>query len=118
DRVEIDHTIDAVMARLHLDEALDGAEIIAEMQVAGWLDAGEDPGVEVGHEGNLELGELPWAAGAALSRGSAAAASVMAGFRCGVCQRSRSRALSPGRRGRAGARRRHGRSAAASTCAS
>ena len=43
DRVQIDDAIDAVVAVLQLDEALDGAEIIAEVQVAGRLHAGENP---------------------------------------------------------------------------
>ena len=43
DRVQIDDAIDAVVAVLQLDEALDGAEIIAEVQVAGRLHAGKNP---------------------------------------------------------------------------
>ena len=43
DRVQVDDAIDAVVAVLQLDEALDGAEIIAEMQVAGRLHAGKHP---------------------------------------------------------------------------
>ncbi len=42
DRMQVDDAIDAVIAVLQLDEALDGAEIIAEMQVAGRLHAGKD----------------------------------------------------------------------------
>ena len=49
DRMHVDDAIDAVVGRLQLDEALDGAEIVAEMQVAGGLDARKDPGCEVGH---------------------------------------------------------------------
>ena len=37
DGVQIDDAIDAVVAVLQLDEALDGAQIIAEVQVAGRL---------------------------------------------------------------------------------
>ena len=37
------------MRRLHLDEALERAEIIAEMQVAGRLHAGKDALRELGH---------------------------------------------------------------------
>src|SRR4029077_17236771 len=43
DRVQVDDTVEAVVAVLQLDEALDGAEIVAEMQVAGRLHAGKDP---------------------------------------------------------------------------
>src|SRR5262245_52392745 len=50
DRVEVDHAIDAVVARLELDEAADRAEIVAEVKVAGWLDAGKDKRLEGGHE--------------------------------------------------------------------
>ncbi len=39
DGVQIDHAIDAFVAVLQLDEALDRAKIIAEMQVAGRLHA-------------------------------------------------------------------------------
>ena len=49
DGVQIDDAIDALMRRLHLDEALDGAEIIAEMQVAGRLNAREHPLLELPH---------------------------------------------------------------------
>ena len=41
DGVQIDHAIDAVMAVLQIDEFDDGAEIIAEMQIAGRLHAGK-----------------------------------------------------------------------------
>ena len=41
DGVQIDDAIDAVVAILQLDEAFDGAEIIAEVQVAGRLHAGK-----------------------------------------------------------------------------
>ena len=49
DGVQIDDAIDAVVAILQLDEALDGAEIVAEMQVAGRLHAGKHQFFE-GHE--------------------------------------------------------------------
>jgi len=39
DRVHVDHAIDAVVAFLQLDEIDDRAEVIAEMQIAGRLDA-------------------------------------------------------------------------------
>ena len=42
DRVQVDHAIDAVVALLQRHEPDDGAEIIAEMQVAGRLHPGED----------------------------------------------------------------------------
>src|SRR5579862_2330250 len=41
DGVQIDHAIDALVAALQLDEAFDGAEVVAEMQVAGGLHPGE-----------------------------------------------------------------------------
>ena len=48
--MEIDDAIEALrVALLHLDETLDGAEIVAEVQIAGRLDAGEDEFVERGH---------------------------------------------------------------------
>jgi hypothetical protein len=37
--VQIDHAIDAVVAVLHLDEFLHRAEIIAEVEIAGGLNA-------------------------------------------------------------------------------
>src|SRR6185437_7875546 len=40
-RVQVDDAIDARIGFLHLDEALDRAEIIAEVQIAGRLDAGK-----------------------------------------------------------------------------
>ena len=42
DRVQIDDAINAVVAVLQLDEALDGAEIVAEVQVAGGLHPRKD----------------------------------------------------------------------------
>jgi hypothetical protein len=44
DGVEIDHAIEAVMLGLERHEFGDGAEIIAEMEIAGRLHAGEDAG--------------------------------------------------------------------------
>ena len=41
DGVQVDHAIDAVVAVLQLDELDDGAEVIAEVQVAGRLHPGE-----------------------------------------------------------------------------
>ncbi len=41
DRVQVDDAVDAVVAVLQLDEALDRAEIVAEVQVAGRLHAGK-----------------------------------------------------------------------------
>jgi hypothetical protein len=46
--MQVNDAIDAVMALLQSDESADGAEIIAEMQIAGRLDAGKDKGFE-GH---------------------------------------------------------------------
>ena len=42
DRVQIDDAVDAVVRLLHGDVVADGAEVIAEMQGAGRLRAGED----------------------------------------------------------------------------
>ncbi len=41
--MQVDDAIDAVVPILQLDEALDGAEIVAEVQVAGRLHAGKNP---------------------------------------------------------------------------
>ncbi len=49
DRVHVDDAIDAVVGRLHLDETDDGAEIVAEVEIAGRLDAGENARGETGH---------------------------------------------------------------------
>jgi len=38
----VDHAIDAVIVFLQSDPAPDSPQIIAEMQVAGWLDTGKD----------------------------------------------------------------------------
>ena len=40
-RMQVDDAIDARMRLLHLDEALDRAEIIAEVQIARRLNAGK-----------------------------------------------------------------------------
>ena len=42
DGVQVDDAIDAIVAVLQFDEALDRAEIVAEVQVAGRLDAGKN----------------------------------------------------------------------------
>ena len=42
DGVQVHHAIDALVAVLQFGKALDGAEIIAEMQIAGRLDAGKN----------------------------------------------------------------------------
>ncbi len=49
DRVLVDDAIDAIVARLQLREAADGAEIVAEMQIAGRLDARKDERLEGSH---------------------------------------------------------------------
>src|SRR5262249_13322603 len=46
DGVQVDHAIDAVVPVLQRDELRDGAEIIAEVQVAGRLHAGKHPLLE------------------------------------------------------------------------
>ncbi len=49
DRVEIDDAVDAVVVVLKGDEFPDRAQIIAEMQVAGRLNAGKYERLEFGH---------------------------------------------------------------------
>ena len=49
DRVQIDDAIKTFIAFLQLDEFDDGAEIVAEMQIAGGLHAGEDALFDAGH---------------------------------------------------------------------
>src|SRR5262249_3205678 len=46
DGVQVNHAIAAVVALRQLDESLDRAEIIAEMQIAGRLHAGKDEMLE------------------------------------------------------------------------
>ena len=45
DGVEVDHAVKAIVLGLKRHEARDGAEIIAEMQIAGGLNAGEYAGL-------------------------------------------------------------------------
>src|SRR5262249_23064345 len=60
DGVQVDHAIDAVVALLQLDEPLDRAEIVAEVQVAGRLHAGKDEMLER-HGFTLQFaGCMPW----------------------------------------------------------
>ena len=47
--MQIHDTIDAIVAVLQCDKALDRAKIIPEMEVAGGLDTGKNPGLETGH---------------------------------------------------------------------
>ena len=49
-RMQVDDAIDAVIAILQRDELADRAEIIAEMQIAGRLDAGKHEFLEFGHD--------------------------------------------------------------------
>ena len=49
--MQIDDAVDAVVALLQGDELDDGSEIVAEVQVAGWLHAREHPLLEA-HAGN------------------------------------------------------------------
>jgi len=53
DRVQVDDTVDAVMGLLQLDEAHDGAEIVAEMEIAGRLHPGEHAWGKGGHRSEL-----------------------------------------------------------------
>ena len=48
DGVQVDHAIEAVMLGLERHESGDGAEIVAEMQIAGRLHAREDAGLGLG----------------------------------------------------------------------
>ena len=54
-RMQVDDAVDAVVAVLQRDEVADGAEIVAEMQIAGRLDAGKDERLEGGHCCSLGL---------------------------------------------------------------
>jgi hypothetical protein len=47
--MQVDHAVDAVVAVLEGDKAADRAEIIAEMEVSGGLDARKDERLEGGH---------------------------------------------------------------------
>ncbi len=56
DRMHVHDAVKAVVRVLHIDKALDGAEIITEMKIAGGLHAGKDArragigdGLEIGH---------------------------------------------------------------------
>jgi hypothetical protein len=40
--MEVDDAIDAIITPLHFDKTDDRAEIVAEMEIAGRLDAGKD----------------------------------------------------------------------------
>ncbi len=52
DGVHVDDAIDAIVLVLQRDELHDGAEIVAQVKIAGRLHAGEDPVLE-GHSHNL-----------------------------------------------------------------
>ena len=66
DGVQIDDAINAVVAVLQFDKALDGAEIIAEVQVAGRLHAGKNQFLErhagppAARASNATVGSMPW----------------------------------------------------------
>ena len=65
DGVEIDHAVKAIVLGLKRHEARDGAEIIAEMQIAGGLNAGEYAGLFWCHalrRLSLNAGVMAWAA--------------------------------------------------------
>ena len=49
DGVHVHHAIDALVGVLHVDPVQHGAQIVAEMQVAGRLHAGKDARNELGH---------------------------------------------------------------------
>jgi hypothetical protein len=50
--MHIDNTIQGFMGVLHFDPVHHGAQIIAEMQIARGLHAGENAGRECGHRNN------------------------------------------------------------------
>ena len=52
DGMHVHHAIDAFMGFLQFDPVQHGAEIIAEVQIARRLHAGENPWGESGHQGN------------------------------------------------------------------
>ena len=54
DGVHVHHAIDALMRVLHVDPVQHGAQVVAEMEIAGWLHAGKNARNELGHE------EPPW----------------------------------------------------------
>ena len=56
DGVQVDDAVDAVVAILQLDEALDGAEVVAKVQIAGRLHAGKHQFLE-GHIRMLRAAE-------------------------------------------------------------
>src|SRR5262245_42630341 len=53
-RVQVDDAVDAVVAVLQRDELHERAEVIAEVQIAGRLDAGKHPLLE-GHAGTPSI---------------------------------------------------------------
>ena len=57
-RMQVDDAIDARMRLLHLDEALDRAEIIAEVQIAGRLNAGKHALGKLRHRRSLEVRDV------------------------------------------------------------
>src|SRR5262249_8675017 len=57
--VEIDHAVEAIVLRLQCDEFGDGAEIVAEVQIAGRLHAGEHAGLSGGHAGRAFVRNPP-----------------------------------------------------------
>jgi len=48
-RMQVDDAIEAMVRRLHLDEAFQSAEIIAEVKASRRLNAGEDEFGKLGH---------------------------------------------------------------------
>jgi hypothetical protein len=57
--VEVDHAVKAIVLGLQRHEFGDGAEIVAEMQIAGGLDAGKDAGFLLCHAGPYGVALTP-----------------------------------------------------------
>jgi hypothetical protein len=92
DRVQVDDAVDAVVLLLQGNELADGAEIVAEMEIARRLDAGKDERLESGHDVLVRLVEGPssgccnWFTGALMHGGRTTIKRAMAGAiraRCG-----------------------------------
>jgi hypothetical protein len=76
--MHIDNAIDTVVVFLQRHELADRAEIVAEMEIAGRLDAGEYERLEFGHvvlkrlvEGPGELALDPWCSAGLMHGGQA-----------------------------------------------
>ena len=75
DRVHVDDAVDALVRLLQLDPLQHGAQIVAEVQAAGRLHAGEDALLECHRFASLDRGAL-WRAGARRASPSRVAAQI------------------------------------------